>query len=104
MTVDFVPWIAALGLFVLASGLGLRMIRKIVTVYEAKHELKQGSAGWIRSISGWSMIAFWALATWFLSTIIGDWAVSGDLGAAVDRSWLRLRILLEIAAAIADSD
>ena len=88
----------------LATAIGIGPVRKTIHVREAQHELKQGSAGWIRSISGWSMIAFWIMATWFFATIIGDWAVTGDLEGAFDRSMLRLRILLEIAAAIADSD
>ena len=88
----------------LATAIGIGPVRKTIHVREAQHELKQGSAGWIRSISGWSMIAFWIMATWFFATIIGDWAVTGDLKGAFDRSMLRLRILLEIAAAIADSD
>ncbi|KMW57558.1 hypothetical protein AIOL_002523 [Candidatus Rhodobacter oscarellae] len=77
---------------------------KLIRVREAQHELRHGSAGWIRSISGWSVIAFWLLATWFCGTILGDWWASGDLDAAIERSWLRLRILLEIAIAIAESD
>lgn len=79
-------------------------MRKLITVYEAKHELKHGSAGWLRSIRGWSLVAFWLMTTWFIATIIGDWAMNGDLGAAIDRGWLRLRILLEIAMAIMESD
>jgi hypothetical protein len=77
---------------------------KLIKVYEAHHELKQGSAGWLRTIGGWSVIAFWLMTTWFMATIVGDWAVTGDLSAAIDRSWLRLRILLEIASAITDSN
>ena len=104
MPFDPAPWLATLALFALATLIGVGMIRKIITVYEAKHELKQGSAGFLRSISGWSMIAFWVMGTWFFATVFGDWAASGDLEGAVDRAWLRLRVLLEIAAAIADSD
>ncbi|WP_143534448.1 hypothetical protein [Roseovarius albus] len=77
---------------------------KIIKLYEAKHELKQGSAGWISSISGWSVIGFWILATWFLTSIIGDWHSSGDLSGAGERSVLRLRVVLEIAMALAHSD
>jgi hypothetical protein len=44
------------------------------------------------------------MTTWFVATIIGDWGVSDDLQGAVDRSSLRLRIIIEIAAEIADSD
>lgn len=98
------PLIAGLALFAASTWIGVERVVKIIRVYEAKHELKQGSAGWLRSISGWSMIAFWVMTTWFLATIIGDWWVTADLAGALDRSWLRLRILLEIAAALSDSD
>ncbi|MEL7114170.1 MAG: hypothetical protein AAGP08_01035 [Pseudomonadota bacterium] len=103
MPVDPAPWISLAVLFALATLIGMGTVRKLIQVYEAKHELKQGSAGFIRSISGWSLIAFWLMATWFFATIVGDWATSGSLEGALDRAWLRLRILLEIAAAIADS-
>lgn len=104
MPFDPAPWIATFVLLAVSTALGMGSIRKIIQVYEAKHELKQGSAGWIRSISGWSIIAFWIAATWFIATVLGDWGVTGDLDGAIDRSMLRLRILLEILAAIADSD
>lgn len=104
MPFDPGPYIAAVVLLALSTWLGVGRVVKIIQVYEAKHELRQGSAGFIRSISGWSMIAFWLMATWFFATIIGDWGASGDLEGAVERSMLRLRILLEIAAAIAESD
>ncbi len=98
------PYIAAAGLLVLATLLGIGPVIKIIQVYEAKHELKQGSTGFIRSISGWAIVAFWLMAIWFLATILGDWATSQDLSGAIDRSMIRLRLLLEIAAALADSD
>ena len=66
------------------------------------HRVLLGQLG--RSISGWSIIALWLMAVWFFATIIGDWAVSGDLNAAADRSLLRLRILIEIAIAVMESD
>ncbi|WP_299148278.1 hypothetical protein [uncultured Tateyamaria sp.] len=99
-----VPALAALALIAVATLVGIPTVRKLITVYEAKHELRQGSAGWFRSIGGWSIIAFWLMSTWFIATIIGDWGVSGDLEGAIDRSWLRLRILLEIAVALMESD
>jgi hypothetical protein len=98
------PLLAALVLMIAATFVGMLPVVKLIRVYEGHHELKQGSAGWIRTIAGWSMIVFWLMTTWFVATIIGDWGVSGDLQGAVDRSWLRLRIIIEIAAAIADSD
>jgi len=98
------PYIAAIVLFCVATALGIAPVVKIISVYEAKHELKHGSAGFIRSISGWAIIAFWILTTWFVATILGDWAATQDLTGAIDRGMLRLRILLEIFAALAESD
>ncbi|MCV3270952.1 hypothetical protein [Roseobacter sinensis] len=98
---------AALGAVFLLAGatwLGISPVRRLIRIYEAKHELKHGSAGWLRSLSGWSLIALWLLATWFVATIIGDWGATGDLPGAMDRSWLRLRIILEILIAILESD
>lgn len=98
------PAFAGLALFAVSTGIGVPMVRKLIQVQEARHELKQGSAGFLRSISGWSMIAIWLLSVWFLSTIVGDWGATGDLDGALARSWLRLRIVLEIAVALMDSD
>jgi hypothetical protein len=104
MTLISTPFLAALALLVGATLVGIAPVIKLIQVYEGHHELKQGSAGWLRTVAGWSIIAFWLMTTWFLATIVGDWAVSGDLSGAIYRTWLRLRILLEIAAAFADSD
>lgn len=98
------PPLAALLLLTLSTALGMAQVAKIIKVYEAKHELKHGSAGFIRGIAGWSLVAFWVMSVWFVATVIGDWWATEDLAGAMDRAWLRLRILLEIAAAIADSD
>lgn len=104
MPFDPAPLIATLVLWALATSIGIGRVVKIIQVREAKHELRQGSAGFIRGIAGWSVIAFWLGGTWFFATVYGDWFVSGDLDGAMERSWLRLRILLEILAALADSD
>ncbi|MEO9573753.1 MAG: hypothetical protein ABJ263_13630 [Tateyamaria sp.] len=98
------PALAALALIAFGTLAGVPAVRKLIAVYEAKHELKQGSTGWLRSIGGWSIIAFWLMTTWFLATIIGDWGATGDLEGAIGRSWLRLRVLLEIAIAIMGED
>ncbi|MCK0150361.1 hypothetical protein MWU54_10030 [Marivita sp. S6314] len=97
---DIAPIIAGLFLFGASTAIGMAQVVKIINVYEANHELKQGSAGWIKTISGWTLVVFWLLITWFLATIIGDWAASGDLEQAIDRSWMRLQIMLEIMAAL----
>lgn len=104
MPFDPGPLIAGLALFALSTGVGIYPVVKIIRVREARHELKEGSAGWLRGIGGWAVIAFWLMAVWFFATIIGDWNATGDLDGAIDRSWLRLRILLEIAAALGESD
>lgn len=98
------PALAGLTVFIASTAVGVGMVKKLIRVHEAKHELKRGSAGFLRSVSGWSMIALWLMAVWFLATIIGDWGATGDLDGAMARGWLRLRILLEIAAALMESD
>jgi len=103
-SLSIAPIVSLLVLLAGSSLVGVGPVRKLIQVREAKHELKRGSAGMLRSFSGWSVIAFWLLITLYLATVLGDWLVSGDLGGAVDRSMLRLRIILEILAAIAESD
>ena len=96
------PLVAVASLVFIASALGVAPIKKLIQVKEAKHELKHGSPGFIRSMSGWIIIAIWLAATWFLASIIGDWWAFGDLGAAVERSLARLELLLQILAALSD--
>ena len=102
--ISFGPFLSAAALFLLSTGVCILPVRKIIQVREAKHELKQGSAGFLRSIGGWSIIFIWFGAIWFLATIIGDWGATGDLAGAWARGEVRLRILLEILAALAESD
>lgn len=83
---------------------GMGAVRKLIEVYEAKHELKHGSAGFLRMIGGWSWIGVWLLVTWFLATVMGDWHHSGDLEGAVDRSMVRLYVMMEIIAALMEQD
>lgn len=90
--------------FVASTAIGIFPVLRLIRINEAKHELKQGSASFIRMLAGWSVIAMWIGATWFCATIIGDWAMSGDLDGAIDRGMLRLYVLLEILAALAASD
>jgi len=105
MLVDLIPpTLAALGLLCAGALIGYWPTRKLIAVREARHDLKQGSAGFLRQMSGWSIIAFWLAAVWFGGTIVGDWGATGDLQGAMDRGWLRLQILLEILAALAESD
>lgn len=104
MFFDLAPVVSGFVLLALFTGIGMVPMVKLITVREARHELRQGSAAKIRNMGGWAIIAFWLMAAWFCGTIIGDWGVSGDLAGAIDRSWLRLRILLEIAAALVDSN
>lgn len=81
---------------------GILPIKKLIHVREAKHELKQGSAGFLRSMAGWTIIVAWLLATWFFATIAGDWWATGDLEGAIQRSGRRLELILQILAALSD--
>ena len=96
------PYLLGLCLFAVTTLIGIWPVKKLITVYEAKHELKQGSAGLLRALSGWVWIAFWIMATWFCATILGDWATHGDFAGAMDRAALRLHVLMEIAATLGD--
>ena len=98
------PLLAGIVLMVLSTAMGLYPVIKIIRIREAKHELRHGSAGALRAVSGWVVIAFWLMATWFCATILGDWHTTGDLAGAIDRAQLRLRVLLEIAAALGESN
>jgi hypothetical protein len=86
------------------TALGIPPVLRLIRITRRKHELKQGSASFIRSLAGWSVIAVWIGATWFFATIIGDWAITGDLAGAIDRGMVRLYVLLEILAMLASSD
>lgn len=103
LTTLLAPYLFALVLLAMATLLGILPVRKLIQVREAKHELKHGSAGFLRTMSGWVVIALWIMATWFFATILGDWATYGNLEDALDRAVLRLYILLEIAAALGDN-
>ncbi|KPQ15905.1 MAG: Ion transport protein [Rhodobacteraceae bacterium HLUCCO18] len=83
---------------------GIFPVLRLIRIHEAHHELKQGSASFLRSLAGWSIIAVWIGGAWFCATIIGDWAVTDDLDGAIDRAMVRLYVLLEILAMLAASD
>lgn len=104
MVLSISPLLAAFALFIVSTAIGVLPMRKMIEVREARHELRRGSASQIRGVAGWAVIAFWLMAVWFFATIIGDWGATGDLEGALERSYVRLRILLEIAAALGDSD
>ena len=104
MIFELSPWVFGLILFLSASLIGVWPIRKLIQMREANHELKRDSAGFLRTIGGWSFVAFWVMAVWFCSTIIGDWAYNGDLDAAYQRSLNRLELLLRLAQMLAESD
>jgi len=96
------PVLATLLIIGIAASLGIYPIKKLIRVQEAKHELKHGSPGFFRTMSGWIIIAIWLAATWFFASIVGDWWATGDLSSAIGRSARRLELLLRILAALAD--
>jgi hypothetical protein len=58
MTPRTLPLLAALVLMIAATFVGMLPVVKLIRVYEGHNELKQGSAGWIRTITGWSINVF----------------------------------------------
>jgi len=104
MTVSTPILLSIAVLFVAMTAVGIYPVLRLIRIHEARHELKRGSASFLRSLAGWSVIALWIGATWFFATIIGDWWATDDLAGAVDRAMLRLYVLLEILAALAASD
>ena len=98
----FAPILGALLLLVVSTMFGIAPVKKLIEVREAKHELKHGSAGFLRTTAGWFVIVLWLAFTWFGATILGDWWATGDLEGAIARGWLRLRVLLELLAALGD--
>ncbi|MBB5515277.1 hypothetical protein FHS89_001287 [Rubricella aquisinus] len=97
------PALSVLVLLAVSTLIGLGQVRKTISIFEANHDLKKDSAGWLRSVTGWLVIVIWLSFTWLIATVIGDWAVTGDLDAAVDRGTVRLWVLLELLSALSDS-
>lgn len=100
----YAPIAAGVAILVAAVLIGAPATRKFIQVQEARRELREGSPGALRMLRGWSLIAVWLLGTWFFGTVIGDWWQGGDLGGAVERAGDRLRVVLEIAAILMESD
>jgi hypothetical protein len=98
----FAPLTAWFILIAISAYVGIAPIKKLIQIQEAKHDLKHGSAGFLRSTLGWIIIAFWFAGTWFFATIIGDWYTTDDLPGAIARSRHRLELMLRILAALAD--
>lgn len=96
--------LAGLALFGMATFVGMIPIKKLIDMKEARHELRVGSANYLRRLAGWSAIGFWILAIWYFATILGDWGVTGDFEDALERSYVRLLVLVEIAIALAEAD
>lgn len=79
------PYFWGLALLIGSAVIGRVPVRKLIEVHEAKHELKHGSAGFIRTTSGWFVIVLWLAFTWFIATILGDWSATKDLAGAIER-------------------
>jgi hypothetical protein len=98
------PIFATLILFGAATACGMYPVRKLIEIYEGRRELKQGSTGWIVTLGGWSIIGIWVLMTWFCATVIGNWGATGDFDGAIDRSLVRLYVIMEIILLMLESD
>ena len=104
MDITLLPLLLCLPLIGASALIGLPMVKKLIDVKEARHELKRDSTSYIIGVAGWSVTAFWLMAKWYLATILGDWMVTDDLPSAIDRALTRLWVLLQIAAELAASD
>lgn len=91
-------YLAAVILFGFSTYVGLIPINKMIKRREAQHELQIGSASQIKRLGGWTLVIFWLVCVAFASTVIGDWAATGNLDAATDRGWQRLGALMHIFA------
>ena len=100
----FASLLAGFGIWLVSTAFGARAVRKWIEVHEARREMRAGSPGRMRMISGWSVIAVWLGITWFVGTVLGDWGSTGDLDAALSRSGARLYIVLEFLMALMASD
>ncbi len=87
-------------LWVFATVGGIVPVRKLIQMREARHELKKGSAGYLRIMGRWALVLIWALIVWYLATVLGDWSVSGDFDGAVARSMNRLEAIFRLVVAL----
>ncbi len=96
------PILAALAILAIGTVVGILPVKKLIEIKEARHELRQGSASFIRGVAGWGIALIWLVAIWYAATIVGDWGVTGDLEGAIERSGKRLEIILHLLAALGD--
>lgn len=89
--------IAAAILFSFSTYLGLIPVHRMIQRREAQHELRWG---YVRRMGGLFIIFVWVITVIFLSMIIGDWGVTGDLDAALNRAGLRIGLLNKMAASL----
>ena len=90
--------VAAAILFSFSTYIGLIPVHRMIQRHETEHELRRGSASYFRRMGGLFFVIVWIGTVVFLSTILGDWAATGDLEAAMDRAGLRIGLLLQFAA------
>ena len=98
MLINLSVLVAAAVLFAFSTYLGLIPVHRMIQRREARHELRLGSASYLRRMGGLLFVFVWIITVVFLSTILGDWGTTGDLEAALDRASLRLGLLLRFAA------
>ena len=97
------PALAGLGIWAAGAFFGMIPMVRIIRMAEAWHELKRGSAGFLRAMGGVSLIVIWLVSLWFAGSVLGDWQVMGDLELALEASALRLRILIEVLLTVLEA-
>lgn len=92
---------AAAVLFGFSTYLGLIPMHRMIQRREAQHELRSGSASYLRRTGGLLMVAAWLATLFFAATILGDWGFTGDLDAALGRAGERVALMVRLAASAA---
>ena len=92
--------VAAAILFGFSTYLGLIPVHRLIRRREAQHELRRGSASYFRRMGGLVVLCVWVITVFFFSTVIGDWGVTGDLDAAMERAGRRIGLLLRFIASL----
>ena len=89
---------SAVALFGLSTYFRLLPVHRMIQRREAHHELRSGSASYLRRMGDAILFVTWIIVVLCLSSILGDWAVTGDLDAAMDRAGRRAAVLFKLAA------
>lgn len=98
MLINASALVAAAVVFGFSTYVGVIPVHRMIHRREAQHELRRGSASYFRRMGGLALVGMWLVAILFVSSIIGDWAVTGDYDGAMARAGMRIGLLIQLAA------